>query len=417
MCASCRYLGKTVSSGLEKRMSKVNSIVGVDVGTSSIKGVEMTLKRGEPTITRVHSEEIPPGLITHNSFIAEEHIFNEFFQRFWKNGKFSTKNVSIGINGDSSRILTTTHEFPWSSDEEFEEIFRFGLEEFVILDNLDHHYFGFHTLREYPQREIDPEDRERHIIVPKKLALIVGVEKVTVDRLIAAAQAAKIRPLDVDISALALARSYTGPQAQENYADVNIDLGADSITIAIHKFGQPIYIRAASDVGGYKITEEIMETFGIPYDKAEARKKEAAGFNPLSPTISPEEATQSVFDIDTPEQEELPEQDELQILETTKAISERHLSAILRVIRQSFDTFIDGQAGSDLTRLAPFTLSGGVAATPGLKERIASEFRNTAELATPISDRAYSKNISDDVLEREHEFAIATGLAAKMMVK
>lgn len=386
-------------------MAKKNSVVGLDIGAASIKGVQASLKGGEVVIDKVASFDLPPDLI-FRSEVNNVSRLSDLLGRFWKEAKFTTRNVALGMGGD--RVLARASEFKWYPDSEFRKIFETKVTEIYPVDPKDY-IFDFHTLREYPKREPHPTDSEEFVVNPKKYALIVGAERKAVQTVIAAAQGARLRPVSVDITGLALLRASRPELSAGDAADISIDIGAETLTITFHKFGQPMYIRIISDIGGRVITNEIAQEFKIPFEKAESRKLEAVSVvNPTAATAKPRESVFALEDDDTPTTVNVGQE----IIRSREIVGSQ-MSQIIQAIRQTIETFLYSQRENDLTRLSPFVLSGGVAATPGLAERLSSEFQNSVSLATPLS--AFSANVNADILEREHEFAIATGLAAGWM--
>lgn len=381
------------------------SVVGLDIGSSSLKAVQMTLKGGEPYIEKVGAVELAPDMIVDGNITSPE-ILATVIAKLWRESKFSTKTVVANLNG--SHTVARTHEFDWHRDEDFRKIFHMKLED-VFPISLEDYQFDFHTLQEYAKRERDPNDAEAWILNPKKFVLLVGAKKDGIDDIIKATQSAKLQPIAININGLALLTASRTDVSAEDAADVSIDIGADTITVVVHKFGQPIYIRNVSNVGGRLITQAITEEFQIPYEKAENRKLEALSVG-NTPTVSADHFEDSVFSFTEEEKQELVQDLPPQIERSREIISE-HMSNIISTVRDTIETFLYSQTGVDLETFSPFVLSGGVALTPGLAERLASEFKNGVTLATPFSSSA-SASIPEELLEKEHEFAIAKGLAA-----
>lgn len=402
--AADMFFQRAILEMIGKHMAK-NSVVGLDIGASSVKGVQATLKGGEVFIEKVGSIPLAPDMIVDGRITSPE-ILATILTKLWKQARFTTKNVATAIGG--SRTIARTAEFDWYRDDDFRKIFHMKLED-VFPVQLEDYYFDFHTLQESSKRERDKEDRELYVLKPKKFVLVVGAERSAVDDVIKSTQSAKLRPVGVDVNGLALLRAARPGISADDAADVTIDLGADTLTIVIHKFGQPIYLRNIPNVGGRPITQDIEQEFGIPHLKAEHRKLEALSIGNL-PTVKPASVENSVFSFSEEEKEEMVQELAPQI-ERSREIIDGHMSRIINSIRETVDTFLYDQEGVDITKFSPFSLSGGVAATPGLAERLASEFQNGVALASPLTNYD-NAGIPEEYANREHEFAVATGLAA-----
>ena len=69
---------------------KSKSVVGLDLGSSVVKAIEITLQGPEPVITGFARVEIPPG------GTQAEAVATAF-----KNGKFKSKRVVASVSGQS----------------------------------------------------------------------------------------------------------------------------------------------------------------------------------------------------------------------------------------------------------------------------------------------------------------------------
>ena len=383
------------------------TVVGLDIGSTHIKAVQATHKTTGMVIDKVAKVETPQGAIVDGS-VDNPIALQKTLTALWKEAKFSTKDVIVGVGGE--RVLARSGEFKWYSDENFRKLLELNAKELFPVD-LDDYLFDFHTLSEYSKREINPEDQEERITVLKKRVLMVGTEKRVIDGLISTLRGSKLRPVAVEANGLALLRSTQPSVSAEDAADLSVDIGANNITITLHKFGQPMYIRTMSNIGGELITQEVKNEFKIPYAKAERRKLQAFDLSAMAGVERAGEQ-ETFFDLSDEEGEEEIEVDIAPQLIRTQEIISSHMGTIMANIRETVETFLYAQTDNDLTTLSPFVISGGVAASTGLLERISSEFQNSAALATPLTTHKLRKKaVSDEDLESQHEFVIATGLA------
>ena len=69
------------------------SVVGLDLGTSVVKAVEITLEGQEPVITGFSRVELPPG-----------GSLDEAVKQVFKEGKFRSKRVVTGVSGQDTVV-------------------------------------------------------------------------------------------------------------------------------------------------------------------------------------------------------------------------------------------------------------------------------------------------------------------------
>ena len=99
-------------------MAKLN--VGVDVGSTSIKAVQISGSRGKIKIIRAAEVPLTRGIVVSGDVKQVEELSNAL-NVLWKKGKFTTRNVTLGVAGEFT--VTRDMDMPW----EPEAIFRKAL--------------------------------------------------------------------------------------------------------------------------------------------------------------------------------------------------------------------------------------------------------------------------------------------------
>ena len=80
-------------------MAKSN--IGVDIGATSIKAIQLKGSRGHLKIVRAAQVALPYGAVRNGEVIDPDEIANAL-KVLWKTGKFTTKNVTLGIGNENT---------------------------------------------------------------------------------------------------------------------------------------------------------------------------------------------------------------------------------------------------------------------------------------------------------------------------
>lgn len=404
-------------------MSK--TIVGLDIGSSAIRGVQVTYNKGKVVVDKVGEIYIPHGTVVEGAITEEGGpTVTEAIKELWKRAKFNTDLVYLGMGGSST--LIRTGELDWAPRDDLLKILPYSslVEEKILVADKSELVYDYHTLSEYTKREPDPSDPDEYILTRKKSVILCGVRRSAVDNAVDAVLNAKLKPVHVDVNAFATVRAYNRMHIPEKYAtaDISIDIGADTITVVFHKSGQPLFIRLTKP-GGSIITGRIATMLGISFDKAEMRKFET--FN------APQEAEERIvsnFNLDNDEdnidpyaEEPVKTEEELRMIERVakiRPVLNEGNSVILNNIRDSLQHFLSGDWGRDLPELSGIYLSGGVSYTPALVDRIQSEFNIPVVHAQPFDPYLGNKELEQimgDLYGSEAKFVTALGISLAVL--
>lgn len=230
-------------------------VIGVDIGSSSIKIVELKeTSRGYQLvnygIAPLPSEVIVDGAIMDSSAIVEV-IKNLLAER-----KIKTRDAAISVSGHSVIIKKIT--LPAMTEAELEESIQWEAEQYIPFPISDVN-IDFHILEMVPgQSQMD--------------VLIVAVKKDMINDYTAVMAEAGINPVVVDVDSFALENTYCINYdifPEQTVALVN--MGANVTNINILKGGTSTLTRDVS-VGGRQITNEIQKHVGVSFEDAEMLK-------------------------------------------------------------------------------------------------------------------------------------------------
>jgi type IV pilus assembly protein PilM len=339
------------------------SIVGLDVGSSSIKAVE--LKRGRSGIEVAHlGVEYLPSDIVVDSMIVDSGTVSSVIAKLFSENDIKSRSVATSVSGHS--VIVKKIALPMMSDQELAETIQKEAAQQIPFDISD--------------VSIDYQILSEDAASPQMDVLLVAVKKDKILNYTNVLSMAGKAPAIVDIDAFALQNCYEynyDPAPGSTVALLN--LGASVMNINIVKGTVPLFTRDVS-VGGHQYTDSLQKELDLSFDDAEALK-----LGKKLGTVS-EEAKAPILQQVT----------EIIVLE----------------IQKTFDFFRATAAGEHIERIY---LAGGSSKVPGLIESLRQEFSLPVDVLNPfqkIAPPAEGKG-AELIEENAGQLAVAVGLALR----
>jgi type IV pilus assembly protein PilM len=237
-------------------MQKSNNVIGLDIGTSSIKLIEIEESKGGYRLKNFGITTLPKDAIVNGSIVSHDAVVSSI-QQILSNLKIKTKDVVASISGHPVIIKKIT--MPLATDEELEDSIKFEAEQYIPFD-LEEVNIDFQVLNV----EEEKADQMNVMLVAAKKVMINDYTKVLTD--------AGLTPviLDIDVFALENAFEINYP-IEEDLSAALIDVGASTININVIRGGLSAFTRDVF-LGGNQITEDIQKQFGISFEEAETLK-------------------------------------------------------------------------------------------------------------------------------------------------
>ena len=386
------------------------TIVGLDIGSTHIRGVEAVQGNGPLKIKAMASVALQHGVIELGD-IKDSAAFTKALKDLWQKGKFSTKEVRIVSNSQSN--ITRLITLDWERD--FKKTLPFKLKGEGMFDAADF-YFGYHTIREYMAKVEDRTSAEGFKEVRKKDILLAGSPRQTTDAMMHAFKAAGLKPISIDMAPLALLRAEriaADANTDNNGAiDVHINIGASITTLVFSLNDQPIYLRSIADVGGNTITRQILTT--LPHSDFEYAEKIKFDSTDMLPVASVYDApTTSMFgDDDEDGEKEDPaaaySRDQMDVY----PVIVEEVSAIIDNIHQSIEYFINTNRMGIGRNINKIFLSGGTARFSQIRSRLEREIGSGEAVYTqPLTYlmEAGQGNFDKKYLEKEFDYVLPIG--------
>ncbi|MFP7835067.1 type IV pilus assembly protein PilM [Marisediminicola sp. LYQ134] len=233
------------------------NVVGIDIGATSVRAVEVKKAgKAKPTIVRQHEMPLPEGSVRRGEVI-EASAVTESIKRLWSTGKFSSKNVVIGMGGP--RVLSRDLQMPRTPLAQIREALPFHVQDMLPVP-VEETLLDF-----YPISEAQDENG------PVVKGLLVAAIKEAVTSNISAVTGAGLTPVGVDLIPFALARSLAPATVSGLSAAVSI--GANTTNVIIVLDGVPQFVRIIA-AGSDDTTRALASRLEISAPEAEAIKRE-----------------------------------------------------------------------------------------------------------------------------------------------
>ena len=171
------------------RKGNVKSLVGVDIGSSSVKAVELQKKGGNLQLASLGYENLESDTIVDGQ-IMELNNVSDVISSIFTEHKIKTTQVAAGVSGHS--VIVKNIVVPKMSEEELRESFSWHAEEHIPFDisevNLDYQITG------------NADDALSVLMAACKSDKIANVKQ--------AIQLAGKHPVIIDVDAFALQNCY-----------------------------------------------------------------------------------------------------------------------------------------------------------------------------------------------------------------
>jgi type IV pilus assembly protein PilM len=340
---------------------KTRQLVGLDIGSSSIKAVELKAARQGFELMSFGMEPLAQDTVVDGAIMDAPQVAAAI-SKIFDYQKIKTKNVATSVSGHSVIVKRVT--LPLMTEEELYDRIPSEASQHIPFDIADVNLS--YQLLESMDSQMD--------------VLLVAVKK---DKILnhtnVLAQAGKT-PVVVDIDAFALQNCFEvnyEPDAGQTVALLNI--GASVMNINIVRGGIPLFTRDVS-VGGNQYTDALQKELDLNFDDAERLKK-----GDQIASVSDEQRQQIL----------------------------RSVSDILTLeIQKTFDFFRATASGESIQRIC---VAGGTARVPGLVDLLREEFAMPVEELYPFRKVAINpgRHNEDQIRELAPRLAIAVGLALR----
>jgi type IV pilus assembly protein PilM len=345
-------------------LAKNKPLIGLDIGSSSIKAVELSKSKKGYQLTSFSYESLGPDAVVDGA-IMDGRSVAESIKRTFLMGQFKPKAVATGVSGHS--VIVKRVVVPAATPSEVQTSIQLDAEQYIPFDisevNLDYQVVG---------PGITPADE------PGMEVVLVAAKKDKIQNHTNVISSAGQNPEVVDIDSFALQNVFEANytvRPDETVALLNI--GASLMNINITKGGMPLFIRDVS-VGGNQYTDILQKELQLNFQEAEDLKLGKTGGSEV---------------------------------EMVQPLLESITSMLIMEVQKTFDFFRETYPSETISRVL---ISGGTSHMPGLAERIQAAFSYPTEVLDPFRSIAIGPKVDTaKVTSLGPALAVAVGLALR----
>ena len=340
------------------------SMVGVDIGSNSVKAVELQGKGSDLQLLNLGFQTLQADSVVDGQ-IMELNAVSNAISSIFNEHKIKTTKVAAGVNGHS--VIVKNIVLPQMTEDELQESFAWHAEEHIPFDisdvNLDYHV-------------MNRSDDAIHV-------LLAACKRDKVANLKQAIQLAGKQPTVVDVDAFALQNCYElNYDPQPGHVVALLNIGASTTNINILNGVRSVFTRDAT-FGGNQYTSLLQKEMGLTFDQAEAVKR------------------------GMPVPEGIEQRDIAPILDTVSDILALEIQKTMDFYRATVE---EGESAVE-----KILVSGGGSKLKGLVEFLSKRFEVPVEMFDPFRKIKVDSRGFDPEYMREivPEIAIAVGLALR----
>jgi type IV pilus assembly protein PilM len=342
---------------------KNKAVVGLDIGSSTVKAVELKPAGKGYKVAAYGSEPVPPDSIVDGAIIDGAAVVDAI-RRVFEGRGIKTRDVAASLSGNA--VIVKKISLPTMTEAELQESIYWEAEQYIPFDIQD-------------------------VNLDYQIVESGGSGKSTMDVLLVAAKKEKIADYTgvigqagctavvVDVDAFALQNAYEINYGTEPDAVVVLlNVGASATNINILSGDQSVFTRDIA-IGGNAYTEALQKELNLPYEQADQLKHgldvEGVTFDDARPVL--------------------------------RAVTEN----VMLEIQKTFD-FFKATASSD--RVTRIVVSGGASRSEGFTEMLAERFEAPVEVFDPFRKIAIDpKKLSVEPADIAPTAAVAVGLALR----
>src|SRR3954454_10960726 len=256
-------------------LGKSKSVVGLDIGSSAVKAVELKAAGKGFKVVAFAIEPVPPDSIVDGAIIDGAAVADAI-RRIFENKAFKTKEVAASLSGNA--VIVKKINLPVMTEAELAESIYWEAEQYIPFDiqdvNLDYQILATGTSEE-SAGTMD--------------VLLVAAKKEKIADYTGVISQAGRSPVIVDVDAFALQNAYeTNYGLEPEAVVVLLNAGASAININILTGDQSLFTRDIS-IGGNAYTEAVQKELNLPFESAELAKKgepvEGVNYDEVRPVL------------------------------------------------------------------------------------------------------------------------------------
>ena len=344
---------------------KNKTLLGVDISSTSVKLLELSLNNGRYQVESYASEQLPANAVVEQS-IGDEEAVGMVIKKALGKARSGSKKAAIAVAG--SAVITKNIEMnDGLSDDEMDYQIRIEADQYIP----------------YPLEEValDWEIQGPSEVAGNVDVLLAACRLENVELRKDALEIGGLETGIVDIEAFCTERAYDLilPQLDADGDDIDtvavLDIGATMTTLSVLHQGKTIYTREQL-FGGKQLTEEIMRRYGLSEEEALRAKLDGG----------------------------LPDDYESEVLDPFR-------DSVVQQVSRSLQFFYSSSQYNDVDYIV---LAGGTSSIIGLDQLTQEKLGISAIVANPFVNMTLSQKVNASMLNNDApSLMIACGLAMR----
>ena len=343
--------------------NKSGSLVGLDVGSSSVKLVALSKSGSDFTLEAYAVVSLPPTAVIDGN-IQDVAEVSETIEKAVKvaGGKMSSAIAAVPASAVITKRIEMSNAF---TEFELEDQIKVEADQFIPYP-LDEVALDFEVL--------GPVKNNENL----NTVLLVACRKTDVEQREDAINSAGLQCSVVDVDTYAVERAFPiiSPEQRDASDLVGVvDIGAATLTLNVFKKNEIVYSREQA-FGGNDLTNIIHQQYGISIEEVE----QSLRLNDLSSEI-------------------------------LEMVVQPFRGTVAQQVSRSLQFFYSSGAHAELSALY---LSGGTATIDGLSEQLSEELGLNVDMANPFAKMSINSRVNRSRLERDAPSLVkACGLAMR----
>ena len=240
---------------LRKLFQKSESLVSVDIGSGSVKIVELDLSGAKPRLVNIAISPLSADIFTNNTITKPEKV-SEKIAALLESNSINDKRAATAMPGPS--VFTKKIKMPKLAMAELSNSVQFEAGNF-IPHNVDAVKLDFHVIGEAGKNQLD--------------ILVVAVKNEIIESFVNTLALAGLETAVVDVDYFALQNVFElgYPELLSNTVAL-VNIGTRHSSINICRNGESLFTGNIS-LGGKQFTDAIAEGLGVQPSEAEDLKR------------------------------------------------------------------------------------------------------------------------------------------------
>ena len=257
-------LKSLVGTDIFSMLTPKRQLVGLDIGSSGIKLVQLKENRGRYVLQKFGFKPLEPEVIVDGTVMDEGRVVSTIRELF-DELSVKVKQVAVSISGHA--VIIKKISLPPMPDDELEGQVKLAAEQYIPFD-INEVNIDFHVL---PPSQGDGDEQGEMSVI------LVAAKKDKINELTELVKGAGLLPMVMDVDAFAIENMHAinYPTSQDETTAI-VNVGASVMNINIVSRGTSLFTRDIP-IGGNRYTESLQRELGLPFEEAEEVKKGGRG--------------------------------------------------------------------------------------------------------------------------------------------